>query len=78
MPPAKRLQTRALQRNIESLLRLLGGTPDQRLEFWEIIKGVTTPAVFRVANQQLKTMEVLVNQVQVNAANLKQSAKGRG
>ncbi len=78
MPPTKRLQTRALQLNVEALFKLLGGTPDERLRFWEILKGVTTPAVFRVANQQIKTMEVLVNQVQANAANLKQAAKGNG
>ena len=76
MPP-KRLQTRALQRNMESLIKLLGGTADERLRFWEIIKGITTPAVYRVVNQQLKTVDVLVNAVQANVANLKQTAKRR-
>ena len=74
MPPTKQLKTRALQLNVEGLFKLLGGTPDERLRFWEILKGITTPAEYRLANQQIKTLQVLVNQVQVGAQQLKQTA----
>jgi hypothetical protein len=74
MPPAKRLKTRALQLNVEGLFKLLGGTPDERLRFWEILKGITTPAEYRLVNQQIKTLQVLVNQVQAGAQDLQRTA----
>jgi hypothetical protein len=69
-------KTRALALNIEGLLRLLGGTADDRLRFWEILKGITTPAEFRLVNQQLDIMQSLVNQVQASAKTLKETAAG--
>jgi hypothetical protein len=68
------LRTRALQLNVEGLFKLLGGTPDERLRFWEILKGITTPAEYRLMNQQVKTMQVLVNQVQAGAQELQRTA----
>ncbi len=68
------MRTRALQLNVEGLFKLLGGTPDDRLRFWEILKGITTPAEHRLVSQQIKTLQVLVNQVQVGAQQLKQTA----
>jgi len=67
-------RTRALQLNVEGLFKLLGGTPDDRLRFWEILKGITTPAEFRLVNQQLEIMQGLIDQVQASAKTLKQTA----
>jgi hypothetical protein len=67
-------KVRALQLNIEGLLRLLGGTAEERLRFWEIIKGITTPAQFRVASRQLDKMQSMVTDVRDNAKTLKTTA----
>ena len=67
-------RVRALQLNIEGLLKLLGGTEDDRLRFWEILKGITTPAQFRVAGRRLTKMQSLVTQVRTNAKALKATA----
>ena len=52
-----RVRVESLQRDTESLLKLLGGDSDDRLRFWEIIKGITTPAVFRIVETQLEALE---------------------
>ena len=67
-------KTRALQLNLEGLFKLLGGTSEERLRFWEIVKGITTPAQFRVVSKQIKTMEGQVKQVAQGAKVLKQMA----
>ena len=67
-------KTRALQLNLEGLFKLLGGTAEERLRFWEIVKGITTPAQFRVVSKQIKTMEGQVKQVAQGAKVLKQMA----
>jgi hypothetical protein len=67
-------RVRALQLNVEGLLKLLGGTPDERLRFWEILKGITTPAEFRVAAKQLDKMQDLVTGAREQAKALKASA----
>ena len=67
-------KVRALQLNIEGLLRLLGGTAEERLRFWEIVKGITTPAQFRVASRQLDKTQGMVTDVRENAKTLKTTA----
>jgi hypothetical protein len=52
-----KVRVSAVQRDLESLLKLLGGTPEERLRFWEIVKGITTPAVHRVIDAQLEAVE---------------------
>jgi hypothetical protein len=47
------VQVNAVQQDFESLLKLLGGTPDQRLRFWEILKGITTPQVVALLEADL-------------------------
>jgi hypothetical protein len=64
----------ALQRDTASLFKLLGGDEDDRLRFWEKMKGITTPAVFRLVEHQLDTMQGLVKQVQINAKALEKEA----
>jgi hypothetical protein len=67
-------KTRALQLNIEALIKLLGGTPEQRLQYWEILKGITTPAELALINDQIATLQGMVNQVQAGAKALKDAA----
>ena len=67
-------KTRALQLNVESLIKLLGGTPDDRLRFWEIFKGITTPRELELITGQLEVLQGLVNQVQAGAKALKETA----
>jgi len=68
------LKTKALQLNIEGLFRLLGGTASERVRFWEIRKGITTPIEFAVLNQQLDSMAVLVKQIEIGTKALKTTA----
>lgn len=72
------LKVGAAQRNLESLLKLLGGTADERLRFWEIVKGITTPAQFKVATRQLTKLEAQVGQARDIAKTLKATAKTAG
>lgn len=66
----------ALQLNSAGLFALLGGDEDDRLAFWGIRKGITTPAQWRVildavgdANRLLENAQEAVQQVRVvNAA----------
>ena len=67
-------KARALQLNVEGLLKLLGGTPEDRFRFWEILKGITTPIELRLVNNQLEVLQGLVNQVQASAKTLKETA----
>lgn len=71
MPPIK---TAAAQRSFESLLKLLGGTAEDRLRFWEILKGITTPAQFKAATNQLTKLQSQLAGAQNLAKTLKTSA----
>jgi hypothetical protein len=51
------LRVTALQRDFESLLKLLGGTPEERLRFWEIVKGITSVAVSHLVDAELGAIE---------------------
>jgi len=62
------------------LLKLLGGSPDDRLRFWEILKGITTPAVQRLLEAQLEAAAAqvqavhgVVNALHTNAKDLSKS-----
>ncbi len=70
-----KVNVEALQRDTASLLKLLGGDADDRLRFWEIFKGITTPADFLLVNHQIEAMHGLVNQVQTSAKVLEHAAK---
>lgn len=68
----------AVQRNAGALLKLLGGTDDERLRFWEIVKGITTPAELLMVDQQLDAMQVQLTQLQKMAKGIEKSAKQIG
>jgi len=73
MPPDPK--TKALQLNLEGLLKLLGGTPDERLRFWEIFKGVTRPRETKLINAQIDAMAAHVKAVEVGVKALKETAQ---
>ena len=55
-----KLKITRLQKDTAGLLKLLGGTAEDRLRFWEIIKGITTPAVFRLVEMQVDAAQAQV------------------
>lgn len=64
-----------LQQDTESLLKLLGGNADDRLRFWEIIKGITTPAVLHIVGTQLEVVEQSVKAASTVLKTLEANAK---
>lgn len=70
-----RINVRPLQLNVEGLLKLLGGTPDDRLRFWEILKGITTPAQAVLINKRVGALASSLKQAQVKAQALSKSIK---
>ena len=67
-------KARGLQLNVEGLFKLLGGTPDDRLKFFEIFKGITSRGEQRLMTAQFETLQTLVNQVQTQTKALKDTA----
>ena len=68
------LKVNAAQLSIEGLLKLLGGSASDRLRFWEILKGITTPAEAQLINQNLNTINVLAKQTAANLKGLQSTA----
>lgn len=74
-PKKLRAKVQALQLNTAGLLKLLGGSDADRLRFWEIVKGITTPAELRLVDHQLDVLGTLVAQVQTSVKALEKTAK---
>ena len=74
MPPDVK-KVRALQLNIEGLLRLLGGSSNDRQRFWEIHRGITTPVEVRLINAQLDAVANQAKALQSSAKALQDTAK---
>lgn len=66
---------KGLQLNIEGLIRLLGGTAEDRARFWEIFKGVTTPIQLKLLNSQFDNLAASVKQIDVSTRALKSAAQ---
>jgi hypothetical protein len=62
--------TRGVELNLEGLLKLLGGTPDDRERFWERFKGITTPAEARLVDSSLVAVEHQLQNLHTNLASL--------
>ena len=73
--PNLRIKVEAVERDLESLLKLLGGTPDQREEFWEILKGITSVATFQIAEAAVDGLARQVANVNEMAQALHQAAQ---
>ena len=68
-------KVRAVQLNLEGLLRLLGGTEADRERFWEIQKGVTTRLEAKIINSQLDAMAAQAKVLQTSTKELKDTAQ---
>ena len=57
----------------------MGGTADERERFWEIVKGITTPAVYKVIEAQLDgaalQLQSITQSVKTIEANAKELAR---
>ncbi len=56
--------------SFEGLLKLLGGNPDERERFWEIFKGITTPAEARLVESSLVAVEQQLQSIHANLASM--------
>ena len=76
MPDPRDLEDRVitLQRNAAALLALLGGDEADRLRFWEIIKGITTPAEHFLVARSLDVMQAQLEQIEESAKVLEKAA----
>lgn len=57
MPPNFKEQVGRLELSVEGLLKLLGGSAEQRERFWEIMKGITSQAHARLVENALAAAE---------------------
>ena len=74
MPPDPK-KVRALQLNLEGLLKLLGGSSDDKQRFLEIIRGITTPVEVRLINAQIDALSAHTKAVQAGAKALQTTAQ---
>lgn len=74
MPPDAK-KARAVQLNMEGLLKLLGGSSDDRLRFWEIFKGITTPIEVKLINSHLDSLAAQAKAVQASTKALQATAQ---
>ena len=74
MPPDVK-KVRALQLNIEGLLRLLGGSKDDKQRFLEMIIGITTPMEVKLINAQVEALSAHTKAVQGAAKALQSTAQ---
>lgn len=65
---------RKAELSVESLFKLLGGNAAQRQRFWEIFKGITTPAENRLTNSAIKNIASQVDAVRVSLQEVQKAA----
>lgn len=65
---------RGLQLSIEGLLKLLGGTPEERERFWEIVKGITSVADNLLVASSVQAARLQVDAVRAIANSVQQAA----
>ena len=68
MPPSLDKEIRALELSIEGLLKLLGGSPEERERFWEIFKGITSVAEHSFARATLVGVDAEIAGLNKNLA----------
>ena len=59
-----------VQYNMGALLALLGGNEDERLRFWEILKGITSVATYEMLSDELATVTKHVAEAQAGLRNV--------
>jgi len=74
MPPDPK-KIRALQLNLEGLLRLAGGSSEDKQRFLEMIIGITTPMEVKLINAQVDALAAHTKAVQAGAKALQTTAQ---
>ena len=74
MPPDAK-KVKALQLNLEGLLRLLGGSSDDKQRVLEMIIGITTPMEAKLINAQIDALSAHTKAVQTGAKALQSTAQ---
>jgi Cu/Ag efflux pump CusA len=74
MPPDPK-KVKALQLNLEGLLRLLGGSSEDKQRFLEMIIGITTPMEVKLINAQVDALSAHTKAVQAGAKSLQTTAQ---
>ena len=74
MPPDAK-KVRALQLNLEGLLRLLGGSSDDKQKFLETVLGITTRMEVKLINAQIDALSAHTKAVQTAAKALQSTAQ---
>ena len=74
MPPDVK-KVKALQLNLEGLLRLLGGSSEDKQRFLEMIIGITTPMEVKLINAQVDVLAAHTKAVQAGAKALQSTAQ---
>ena len=74
MPPDVK-KVRALQLNLEGLLKLLGGSSSDKEKFLEMIIGITTPIEVKLINAQIEALSAHTKAVQAGAKSLQATAQ---
>lgn len=66
----------ALHLSVEGLFKLLGShDPDERLRFWEILKGITSVAEFALVEHELTNINTFVSAAEASTKALVSAAK---
>jgi hypothetical protein len=74
MPPDPK-KVKALQLNLEGLLRLLGGSSEDKQRFLEMIIGITTPMEVKLINAQVDALAAHTKAVQAGTKALQATAQ---
>jgi hypothetical protein len=74
MPPDVK-KVRALQLNLEGLLKLLGGSSSDKEKFLEMILGITTPIEVKLINGQIEALSAHTKAIQAGAKSLQATAQ---
>jgi len=74
MPPDAK-KVRALQLNLEGLLRLLGGSAEDKQKFLEMVLGITTRMEVKLINAQIDALSAHTKAVQAGAKSLQSTAQ---
>jgi len=70
-----KVKVRAAQLSLEGLLKLLGGSADDRLKFWEILKGITSRQDLQIANRNITAINSAAKAMQISVKALQKVAK---
>ena len=74
MPPDVK-KVKALQLNLEGLLRLLGGSSEDKQKFLEMVLGITTRMEVKLINAQIDALSAHTKAVQTAAKALQSTAQ---